>query len=791
MRQDLRYAIRTLLKNRGFTLIAVLTLALGIGANTAIFSVVNAVLLRPLPYKEPGRLFFLTTDRQDSKAPTSLENFEAWKARSSVFEDMAIFYRNTGWSRVTLTGTEDPEQVSGGFVSANLFPLLGVAPRIGRVFTAEEESRREQVVILSDALWKRRFGASSGAIGREVEINGASFQVIGVMPATFQFPARETQFWAPITTNRYWLDRPAWDNLHGSGFFLRWNVIARLKLGVDPRRAQSEMTAIAKSLEQETPQMNQGLGAWLSPVRVELNPSARVGLLLLMGAVSFVLLIACSNVANLMLARGARREREMAIRTALGAGRTRLVRQLLTESSLLGILSGGVGLLLALFGAKALIAFGPRDIPRLEQAGIDAGMLGFTLLLSVCAAMLFGLIPAWKTSTPNQSMKPAGSKRVRSLLVIFEFALSVILLTGAGLLIRSFLAIESVDPGFRPEHVVTMRVVTPRANFYDQLLERIRALPGVVAAGGINGLFESPDSQNFALRAVEGHEAEPKRRWSPLTWTGIGGDYLQAMGARLLRGRFFNQRDSADSPLVAIIDESLARRYWPGEDPIGKRFKGFDKRGKNDDWITVIGVVQDMRRQGLENQSASHIFYKETMTPDLVVRTAADPSQLAAALRTTVRTLDKTAVIQSISTLQQQLSDQLSPRRFQTGLLTLFSAIALVLASVGIYGFMHYSVAQRTKEIGIRMALGARTSRILSMVLHEGLSLAVIGLCIGLLGSYWLTSTLRTFLYGITATDPFTLSIVSSLLVLVALLATFVPAWTASRVDPLIALRTE
>jgi putative ABC transport system permease protein len=575
--QDLRYGARMLRRSPGFTAVATLSLALGIGANTAIFSVLYAVVLRPLPYRDPNQLVLIySKGREGPKESISLDDFAILKSQSQSFEAMSIFYRNTGFARVNLTGTAEPELVQGGFVSADFFPLMGISPQIGRLFTSEEEIQRNRVVILSHGLWNRRFGGALDVVGRRLEIDGVDFQVIGIMPATFQFPARETQFWAPITTNRYWLDRPARDKTRGRGFYARWNVVARLKPDVPLKQAQAEMNILAKRLEQVDPDLNKGQGMNVLPLRVELSSNTRLALFVLLAAVSFVLLIACGNVANLILARGTSREREMAIRTALGAGRVRLIRQLFTESVMLAMLSGCLGLYLAVVGVPTLIALGPPNIPRLEEAGLDSMVLAFTLGISLVAAIICGLGPAWKISQsdPSKSLKSGarGSSgtiafgRVRGLLVITEFALSVILLTGAGLLIRSFLAIQAVGPGFEPEHALTMRVTLPadtqamrRTAFLDTVVERVRALPGVSAVGAIDGLFQLGGASNLGLRSVEGRAVEPREQWTALTWKTISGEYLNAMGVPLLRGRFFSEEDGPNSPLVLLCQNQQLR----------------------------------------------------------------------------------------------------------------------------------------------------------------------------------------------------------------------------------------
>jgi predicted permease len=802
--RDFHYALRSIRKNPGFAVVTILTLALGIGANTAMFSVIYAVLLRPLPYHDPGRLVLLfQSSPTDSRQPILLPDFEILKSQSQSFSDLAVYYKNTGFSRVTLTGIAEPEMAQGGYVSANFFRLLGVAPMVGRVFTAEEQAQREQVVVLSNALWRRRFGSAPDVAGRTLEIDGKSFLVLGVMPADFQFPARDVQLWAPITTNPYWLDRTQ-KGTNARGFYARWNAIARLKPGVSLERAQTEMGVLATRLQQRDPDLNNGLGLNAAALQVELNGNTRLALFILFAAVFFVLIISCANAAHLMLARGASRDREMAVRIALGAARSDLVRQLFAESITLSLLAGCFGLVLAEFGVRALIAYGPRDLPRLEQAGIDSQVLVFAIVISFLAAIFFGLLPAWKTSavTPNESLKSGGRgssgtialSRTRGFLVVLEFALTVVLLTGAGLLIRSFLAVRAVDSGFDTEHVLTLRITLPagrqHAGLVDEALERIKAIPGVRAAGAINGIFEPGGSTLAAPPSTGGGRL---RVWA--SWKSIRGDCLEALGVPLLRGRAFNLQDGANAPLVAIIDQSMARRYWPGEDAIGKQFRGQDSRGRNDDPLTVVGVIHDTRAQGREAEPAPHVYQPAAQagmaTPDLAVRTTADPVKLAAIVRDAVRSLDRSAIVSGVTTLEQQLSDQISPRRFQTWLLSLFSLVALVLASVGIYGVMHYAVTQRNQEIGIRMALGARAGNVMGMVLRQGSGLALPGLVVGLAGSQWLTHVFDSILFGVRPNDLLTNIGVALMLAAVAIAAVSIPAWRAARVDPVEALRGE
>jgi len=814
--QDVRYGLRMLAKNPGFSVVAVATLALGIGANTAIFSIIEAVLLRPLPYQDPSRLVLLADPQDHDGGGFLYKDLEECKLQDRSFKDMALYYRDSGFSRITLSGPGEPEQVQGAFVSAAFFSVMGVSPLLGRVFTADEEARRERVVVLSYGLWLRRFGASRSVVGKRLQVDGISSEILGVMPETFQFPARDQQFWAPITTNPFW-GAPALtteiDPRHARLFYARWQAVARLKAGVDLRQAQSELSTIFKRLDRTDPDLNRGLGIEVVPLRVNLSGNTRLAMVVLFSAVFFVLLIACSNVANLFLVRGAARDREIAVRAALGAGRVRLLAQLLTESALLAFLAGGLGLFVAVWGTRLLVALGPPEIPRLEQARLDAGVLAFTAAVSLLSAIFFGLAPAWKMSrgNPQESLKSPGGgalrpidlMRTRGLLTVTEFALAVVLLTGAGLLVRSFLAVQAVDPGFNPQAVLVLGVTLPGATstetavFYDRALENVRTLPGIRAAGAVSGLFEFWRINNLGLRAIEGREPEPKDRWTPLVWTTVRGDFFQALGTPLLLGRYFSAQDGPQSPLVAIIDDSMARRYWPGENPLGKRFKGQDPRGHNDDWLTVIGVVHNMRRAGLEKNPVPHIYewYAQSgeggRTSDIVVRTTGDKRATEAALRTEVRALSQTAILSPVTTMEQQLSEQLAPRRFETGLLGLFSCIAVLLASVGIYGVLHYSVARRTHEIGVRMALGARPHDVLKLVVGEGAKMALTGIALGTAAALALTKLMASLLFGVTPTDPLTFVAVSALLAAVALLASYVPARRATKVDPMVALRYE
>lgn len=818
--QDVRYGIRTLLKSRGYTTVAVITLGLGIAASTAIFSVIEAVLLRSMPYKNPQHLVVLTDPLNSVDGGLLFKDFERIQSESHSFSELAVHFRDSGLSRVTLGGSVEPEQVQGAFVSANFFPLMGIAPALGRTFDAHEEHSQERVILLSHSLWLRRFGGSVDVLGRTLQINNRIFRIIGVMPATFQFPARNQMFWAPLTTNSFWNDpqlERSEPQHHTRFFYERWQAVGRLRDGVSLATAQAEIDGIWRQLAQNDPDQSRSQGVELKPLRVELAGNTRLALFVLFGAVCFVLLIACSNVANLALARGAGRQREMAIRNALGAYRGRLVRQLFTESALLALIAGVVGLLLANFAMRLIIAFAPTDIPRLEQTGIDAGVLAFSLALSLLSAVLFGLFPALRLSRRgcgellNSSRSggiDAGRRRARNLLVASEFALAMTLLTGAGLLLRSYVAVESVDLGFQPEHALTLHVAMPgmsdeqRGTFYAEMIRRVQGLPGVQFVGAIDDLFELGAPDKRGLRAIEDRAVDQPDQWSALNWKTISGDYFPAMGTTLLKGRLFTDQDGPNSPVVAVVDQSMARRYWQNKDPIGAHVKGLDARGHHDDWVTIVGVVGDMRRGGLERQPTAHIFtwYKQDLLygvpdpawpGDLVIRTAQDPRAAADTIHAMIRKLSDRVILSPVTTLADQLSSQLAPRRFQTSLLGIFSLLAMLLAAIGIYGVMHFSVAQQTHDLGVRMALGAKQADVLRMILREGAQLAAVGIVAGLVGAAAVTRVLQNMLFDVRPHDPLTFIVVAILLTTLAIMASFVPARRATKVDPVVALRYE
>ena len=804
--RDLRYGLRTLRKNPGFTAVAVIALALGIGANSAIFSVVNTVLLRPLPYKDPERLAMVWEDNARSGFPRdtpAAANYVDWREQNQVFEGMAALADES----FNLTGVGEPLRVDGQRVSADLFSLLGVEPQLGRAFRPEEDAPgANRVVLLSHGLWQRRFGSDPKIAGRPVNLNGESYTVVGVMPQGFQFPSRNDELWVPIAfTSREAANR----NTH----YLQ--VVARLKLGVTLGQAQAEMSTIAARLQRQYPQQNAELGAVVVPLHEQVVGDIRPALLVLLGAVGFVLLVACANVANLLLARAAARQKEIALRVALGASRLRLVRQFLTESVLLAVLGGGVGLLLSLWGVGLLKSFIPEDISQVKAVSVDARVLGFTLLVSLLTGLIFGLAPAAQASSfdLNETLKEGGrdtssagrGKRIRAALVVAEVAVSLVLLIGAGLLINSFLRLRHVDPGFRTDNLLTMSVVLPeqkypdqarRSAFYDEMIRRVEALPGVRAAAVTNWIPLVSQGDSVGV-SVEGRpDPAPGQRRPVVVTRVVSPHYFRAMGIQLLRGRDFDERqDRVDSPAVVVINETMARYFWPGEDPLGKRVTP-GRPDSPEDWCQVVGVVKDVRQFQLnaDPKPQMYLLYAqaEFFAPrHLVVSTAVEPLGLASAVRKTVWEIDKDQPVSDVSTMEEVLSESIARQRFSMLLLAVFAGVALLLAAVGLYGVMSYSVAQRTREIGLRMALGAQERDVLRMVVGQGLKLVLAGVLIGLAAAFALTRLMSSLLFGVSATDPATLVTISLLLVGVAVLASYVPARRATKVDPLIALRYE
>ncbi len=802
--QDLRYGARQLARSPGFTVVAVLTLALGIGANTAIFSVVNAVLLRPLPHPEPERLTMVWLDNRNEGWPEDLTSYPTyldWRSQNRSFEDLAAFTP----SEASLSGDGEPERVRSAVVSASYFSVLRVQPAQGRVFRPEEEvPGAEPVVVLSAGLWQRRFAGRPDILGQPINLGGNPFTVIGVMPSGFDAPAR-TELWLPFSGQpQQLLDArdPLW---------LR--VIGRLKPGVPLAEAQAEMTAIARRLEQEYPDSMANLGVNLVPLHTHVVGKARPALLTILGAVLFVLLIACANVANLQLARSAARERELAVRAAIGAGRLRLVRQLLTESLLLATLGGVVGLLLAFWGVETLRGLLPATVPRVDEIGVDTGVLLFLLGATLLTTLLFGLVPALRTSRPdlNDSLKEGGRTatggahaRLRSALVVGEVALALLLLVGAGLMLRSFQNLLGIDPGFQHRNQLTFDLNTSPskypepaqvAQFYEQVLGRLRALPEVeeVSAASDVPLSGSiwPNANSFAL---EGVARSPEDQSISVNITVVTDDYFRTLAVPLVSGRFFGPEDTPESAPVVLINQAMARRYWPNEDPVGKRMKygGADSTGP---WRTIVGVVADVRDSELDRETRIASYLPQSQTRrramTLVLRASSDPLRLVPTVREQVWSLDREMPLANVSTLEARLERSLAQRRFNMLLLGVFGALALTIASIGIYGVIGYSVAQRRHEIGVRMALGAQRGDIFRHVVGQGIGLALLGIGIGLAGAFALTRFITGLLFRIEPTDPVTLVVVSALLAGMAFLACFMPARRAAKVDPMVALRYE
>ena len=802
LNQDLQYAFRRLVRSPGFTAVAVLTLALGIGANSAIFSVINAVLLRPLPYPEPERLVGVYQVWKGSRDVMSPANFLDIRAQTRTLDDAAAI--SSG--EYTLTGAGDPIRLRGSEVSASFFDVLRVGAMLGRTFAADEnEPGKDKVIVLGYGLWQQRFGGRADVVGTAVPIDGTPRTIVGIMPPGFSFPP-DHDLWIPMEyTESVRAARGAW--------YL--DAIARLRPGVSPEQSASEVATLGKALQQQHPRENTDVGFTTFPLQEALVGDLRPALLVLIGAVGLVLLIACANVANLLLARAAARETELAVRTAMGAGRGRLVRQLLTESLVLGAAGGFAGLLIAFWGCDTLVALQPQGIPRLNEIAVDRHVVLFTVGTSLLTAIFFGAIPAAQMTRASLAtclkeggrgtMAARGSARMRAALVVAEMALAVMLLAGAGLLIRSFDRLQSVDPGFRPDETLSFELSLPRtayqkdeqvSAFFDRFIERVRAVPGVRSAGAVMALPLSGARFNISFRVLGRPESAPGQEPSMEVRVATP-DYFRTMGIPLLRGRLFNEGDAADVPWVVVLSESAAREYFPNEDPIGKRIEMGWRRRTDDKRAggEVVGVVGDVKELGLAEAFPPEIYLPARQWPvgrmTIVAHTAVPPLSLAEEMTQVVHDLDATLPIAEMRTVSDVVAESIAQPRFYMLLLAVFAAVALALAAIGIFGVMSYTVSQRTREIGIRMALGAQGGSVISMVVRQAMVLAVAGLAVGLAGAAALSRTLTTLLFDLSPTDPGTFAAVGGVLAFVALLASYLPARRAASVDPIDALRAE
>ncbi len=811
MFKELRYAARMLLKRPGFSLVAVLTLALGIGANTAIFSVVNATLLRPLPFNDPERVVmiwgYLPKMAQLDRLPNSSANFVNLKAQNQSFERLAAF-RSWSWQ---LTGDGEPERVRGARVSADFFAAVGAGPVLGRVFSAEEDlPNHAPVAVISHRLWQQHFGGDKHVIGKTITLTGQNTMIVGVMPPGFQFPGGANmipglQF---ELQNDIWMPLAITDEERQQHGNLNLATIGRLKPGVSTAQGENELRALQKEL----PLGKIGYTLNVLPLHQQMVGAIRKPLLVLLATVAIVLLIACANIANLLLARATSRQKEIAIRAALGAGRRRIIRQLLTESLLLSLAGGAIGLLLAVWGNSLLVSLIPRDVPRIADVGVDVRILLFTLALSVVTGLIFGLVPALQASRfdLNASLKDgtrgttagAGQNRLRSLLVVSEVAMALVLLIGAALLMKSFMRLLDVAPGFNPDNVLTLEIqladLEPsryareeeRTKFFQQLMDRLEAVPGVEKAGGVlslplSGAFESTDL------ILEGQESTPDAQRPEADYTVVTPNYFETLQIPLLQGRQFNTHDRKDSPGVIVINDILAQRLWPSQNALGKRFRiGFEERQRE-----VIGVVGSIKQTTLDAEVRPAMYMPHQQSPNsgmtVLVRTRGEPLAMAAAVREEVRALDRDVPVTQVQTMERVVGASVAQPRFSMLLVGLFAGLALVLSAVGIYGVMAYSVSRRAHEIGVRMALGASAREVLKLVLKDGMTLALAGIGVGLLGAFALTRLMASFLFDVSAKDPGTFATVAVFLAVVAFIACYIPARRATKVDPLIALRNE
>ncbi|HMD39322.1 MAG TPA: ABC transporter permease [Candidatus Acidoferrum sp.] len=809
---DARYSLRMLRKNPGFTVAAVLTLALGIGANAALFSVIDAVLLRPLPFRDPERLVAVhAVDIKDAayNGEISYPAFLDWRSRSHSFEAMSVWWTTS----VTYTGGTQAVSVRGVVVSANLLSLLGVSPALGRSFVEEEDQPRgEQLpVILSYEFWQGQFGGDANILGRSLTLDDQKYVVVGVMPARFQFPvqANRVELWTTIA--RDMLGKSGMATQRGVSYL---QVIARLKPGVSIPQAQSDVALIQEQMNRQYPE-DRPRSAAINTESEQISGSMRPALMILLGAVGFVLLIACANVASLLLARAAGRQKEFAIRSALGASRGTIVRQLLTESLLLAMIGGVLGLLLAHWATSALIALAPEGLARTSDIALDLRVLGFTFLVALVTGVLFGLVPAVQASrcdlnrgledSGRGSSSGAGRSRLRNTLVVSQLAIAFVLLIGAGLLLRSFNRLQHVDPGFRADHVLTFLLEVPsqhhpgaqRPAFVREILQTTRALPGVKSATAVFGLPLSEQQDVYTAAEAEGHPL-PRSQRPRVGFRIIESQYFSTMGIRVVEGRAFTPQDELGGRSLAIVNETLARLMFKGEDPIGRRIKPSISFGESDDapMREIVGVVADVKSGSIAGKTAPEIYVPQTPVDfigemTVVVRAMNDPNSLVPAVRSLVNSMDKDIPMRQVKTLDQYVSGSISAPRFEAVLLGTFAGLAFVLTAVGLYGVISYSVAQRTREMGIRIALGAPRGSISRMVVRQGALLALVGGGVGLIASVFAVQLIRGLLFGIGSTDPATFIAVPLLLLMVALLASYVPARRATKVDPIVALRYE
>jgi putative ABC transport system permease protein len=809
---NLRYAIRMLFKQRAFTAIAVLTLALGIGANTAIFTVVNAVLLRPLPFKNPDQLVTLsaTDTRLGSSGPgdsVSYPNFVDWRAQNVVLSRLAVYTSNS----LNLTDGQEAAHIQAAAVSADLFPMLGVPPELGRTFLAREDEPGTHVIVLSDKLWRTRFGSDPLILEKNITLDGNPYQVVGVMPPDFQFPIQQTpvEAWTSIASFRQRQNgAPSMAEERGNSFL---STVGRMKPGVRLEQAQANLDQIASALSKQYPDSNTYGGVRVVPFLTSVVGHVRPALFMLLGTAGCVLLVACVNVANLLVARSVSRQKEIGIRSALGAQRGDIIRQLLVESALLGGLGGLIGLLIAIWGVDSLAYLLPADLPRASQISPDGWVLGFTAVVSLLVGCLAGLVPAWRASHPDlvSSLNESGrgssesgrGLRLRGFLVVVEIVLALVLLSGAGVLAQSFLRLREVKPGFNAGGIMTVRLALPDAGygkpeqaaaFYSKLMERITTLPGVVSAAAswwlpLSGseIELDVDSQEHPLPAAERPESQAN---------SVTPDYFRTLHIPLLRGRMFTERDDIKSPRVVVVNETFARQFFPGQDPVGKRITP-DGTAENEKppIREIIGVVGDAKAISLTARAKPQLYFPHQQFAvagmSLLIRTSNDPRAIVPGLRDAVASLDKNIPIFRPRSLDEYISLSVAQPRFNALLVGLFAGVALLLAAAGIFGVMSYSVTQRTQEIGIRLALGAQRLDVLRLIVRQGMRLVAYGLGAGLVVSIGLNRLLKGLLYGISATDFFTLSMVSLLLALVAFLACWLPARRASGIDPMVALR--